>query len=123
MLDQPAGAAEWGLLGFSLMIIWKLLDVGKIVFLTKRAENGNGNKAVLSSASDILHHEMVKDIHDYTESVQHMIASGRFECQWKDRDEVRDLLETLRSLMTAIEKNTVQMEMLATQIRLMRHDG
>ena len=64
----------------------------------------------------LLDRNRLKDVHQYTESVQRQIASGVFSCAWKDRDEVRDHFDAIRDLTTEIKA-------LARELRLTRNGG
>lgn len=117
MTPDISHPVEWGLLGLSLMITWKLLEVGKVIFLSKRHADTNG----LAAGDRVLHQQQVREIHEHVEGMMRMIASGQFECQWRDRDEVRDLVEILRGLAAAMDKNTTEVQNLARELRLTRN--
>lgn len=103
---------EYGLLGVTLMIIWRLLELGRTYMMK--------NSGAIPE-DRVLHQQQVREIHAYTEAVQQMIAAGKFECQWRDRDEVRDMIETMRKLVSSIDINTQEVRNLAQEIRLTRN--
>lgn len=103
---MPTDIAELGIVAFALMVVWKLLDVGKQVFLTKRIINGNVKVPVMSPLAcqvDPQHFGRIKEIHKYTENVSERIARGQFSCEWKDRDEVRDFAQSIKDLTNEIK--------------------
>lgn len=109
---------EWGLLGLALMVIWKLLEVGKVVFLARRSSPDVDG---LAAGDAVMHQQQVREIHNSVSGMMKMIDTGRFECQWRDRDEVRDLVEIMRGLASAVDKNTTEVQNLARELRLTRN--
>lgn len=108
---------EYSLGGISLILVWKLLDVVKHMFLIRRENNLSPDQL----GYDITMRQRIKDIHAYTEGVQTQIAGGDFRCQWKDRDEVRDFMQVMRDQTTASKAQTQAITELATEMRITRN--
>lgn len=107
---------DWGVAGVLLMFIWKLLGILSAQYMSKR--NISPTMTPLACQIDPQHYQRIKDIHGYTQSVSRMIDQGAFACQWKDRDEIRDLLD-------AMKEQTREMRVLASELRKSRngYDG
>jgi hypothetical protein len=114
---------DYGAVGLALMIIWKLLEIGKHLILSKKINNSPGTPALLQMpcAHDPLYVERIKRIDASIGKMDTMIAEGQFHCQWKDRDEVRDLMEVMRALNGAVERNTAEMSKLTSELHKTRN--
>jgi len=110
---------DYGALGLALMIIWKILDIGKQVFLSKKAPAPP--LLQMPCAHDPLYVERIKRIDNSIGKMDTMIAEGQFFCQWKDRDEVRDMMEVMRALNSAVERNTAEMSKLTSELHKTRN--
>jgi hypothetical protein len=124
-------ALEFGIVGIALIVIYKIVDVGKALLLAKKL-NGIASVDVkpistmspLACQVDPNHFKTILDtkkntdaIRQYTEAnketmkeVRQGVASGEFGCLWKDRDEVRDFIEGMGSLTQAMYKLTKEVE-------------
>lgn len=110
---------EWGLTGVLLMIVWRLLGIVSAQYMSKRnITPATPTITALACQVDPQHYQHIKEIHQYTQSVARMIDQGAFACQWKDRDEIRDLLD-------AMKEQTREMRVLASELRKSRngYDG
>jgi hypothetical protein len=114
------------LMGALLMVVWKLLDVAKQIFLKNKIPS---EPAIANFAcqQDPKYGERLRridqrmhDVHNYTEAVQLDIAKGVFGCQWKDREEVRDYIELVKRQVTATEAMVTGMTKLTEELRLAR---
>ncbi len=102
---------DLGIVGLALIILFKMLDVVKCLILSKRGVDGYApSQSTLACQIDPQHYQRIRDI--YTMAKEHgaSIASGKFDCVWKDRDEVRDLLESMRRLSESMDKLTKALE-------------
>lgn len=123
-MDPSLGSLfDYGALGLALMIIWKLLDIGKHFVLSKKPGVSPVSPALLQMpcAHDPLYVERIKRIDASIGKMDTMIAEGQFHCQWKDRDEVRDLMEVMRALNSAVERNTAEMSKLTSELHKTRN--
>lgn len=110
MLTNPL---EFSVVATSLILVWKLLDVAKQLFLSNKVPVANQN---LACQQDPLHFQRIKEIHKYTEDTQTDIAAGKFSCQWKDREEVRDYIEASRNSTKALEEVSSELKLLTQEL-------
>lgn len=107
---------EYGLVGFLLLLIWQVLNVGKQLFLAKKGASSTGPTVMsaLACQTDPLYSQRIRDIHAHTLAVQKQIDRGMFQCQWHGRDEIRDFLE-------ALKEQTAEMRALRDEIKKTRN--
>ena len=121
MLEANMQMLDYGVVGFALIIIWKLLDIGKHLFLNKKGLAPSipvdFNIHTPHCKYDPLYAKRVEYLEKSINNMDLLIAEGRFDCQWKGRDEIRDLLEIMRGLATATENNTNEVKALANELR------
>jgi hypothetical protein len=111
---------EYGIVTFALLIVWKLLDVAKTLFLAKKVEPA----AVAGQFPCVVDPEYsprIKAIYEMTKATESDKAAGRFECHWKDRDEVRDFMEAIRAQTAASKLQTHAVNELTKEMRLTRN--
>lgn len=112
--DLVGNPAEFGLVGFSLLIVWKILEVMKTQYLMKRGISDAGNVEIKTACMvDPMYPQRIKEVHESITKIDQGIASGIFQCAWKGRDEVRDLLEIQRTLIA--EMKLLREEMVRTR--------
>jgi len=119
MVDSAA--LEFGVVGLVLIILYRVLEVGKTILLAKKI-NGNDNvhvaarQSTLACQVDPTHYNRIKiidgnirSIMEYTDKnkeimgeVRKAVAAEKFQCLWKDRDEIRDFLEGYHGLTKAM---------------------
>lgn len=113
---SAASALELGIVGIALIVIWKITDAGKQMFLANRVPS---SEAICPR--DPVLGKKIDEIHDYTESVRTQIAQGEFHCQWRDRDEIRDMLEIMRNQTNASKAQTRAINELTAELRVTRN--
>lgn len=119
-------ALDYGVAGATLITLYRVLGIMQHFLLTKAGSvpvsaDATGDKvqsmSPLACQVDPQHFQRiveidrkVGDIHDYTEVTREKISQGAFTCAWQGRDEVRDLLETMRAMTTAMQGLTNEMK-------------
>ena len=93
---------QFGLVGFVLILMWKVLDVGVKLTLAKRGTVTTSSTTTATPAICQMDRQLLKDIHTHTVGVQKQIDQGHFSCQWKSRDEIRDLLDAIKDQTRAM---------------------
>ena len=88
---------EFGVVGLALIVTYRVLGIMGHLLLSKK-----GIAAGAACQMDSAYLRRIYEIHKHTEGVQRQIDSGEFHCAWKGRDEVRDMLESIRTLNTSI---------------------
>jgi len=78
-------------------------------------------KPMLECQADPQHFQRIREIHKMTCDTESKKNHGEFNCQFKDRDEVRDMLELMKRGNRATEKLSDEMANLAKEIRLTRN--
>lgn len=126
---QVANPMEFGVIGGILIALYKSLDFAKIMALKKRGvgDTRNGTPTLVCQ-QDPIHHQRIREIHQYTSKVGDLIASKELGCQWQDREEVRDYMELQRKLLDhtvmqieAGKMVTVALNALTAELRLNRN--
>lgn len=99
---------ELSVAALAMIVVYRLLGFLQHLMLHKRGINTTPTS--LACQSDPMHFQRIREIHAYTQGVQQQIARGDFNCAWRDRDEVRDLLESMRNLTTVMTELVQQMK-------------
>jgi hypothetical protein len=107
---------EFGVVATSLILVWKLLDVAKQLFLANKVPSGPEQLSY-----DTLMRQRVKDIHNHCEGIQSDMDRGEFGCQWKDREEVRDYIDITKRQVTAMESMVREMGLLRQELVITRN--
>lgn len=96
---------DLGLVGIALVLLWKGLDIIRLQMTTKKlaAYDGIPLMSPLACQIDPQHFAHVLEAHDMLLTMKEQIAAGNFGCAWKGRDEVRDLLEIMKTLVVEIK--------------------
>jgi len=106
---DPVNAAielkELGTIGVLLIVLFWILYFASKFLLAKMGGNATTHTVCL----DPLLKQRVKEIHDYTEDVQHKIDQGDFHCVWEGRDEVRDFKDIMNRNADATEALTKEL--------------
>lgn len=113
---SAVSALELGIVGLALIVMWKITDAGKQLFLASKVPQMDP-----ACPRDPILGQYIKEIHDYTETVQTQIAQGEFQCQWRDRDEVRDFMEIMKNQITASKAQTRAINELTAEMRATRN--
>lgn len=98
---------EFGVVGLALIVIYRLLGIGQQVILSKKGLIST--QAATPCQVDPMYVQRIVEIHQMTKDTEQKKAEGQFKCQFKGRDEVRDLLESIRTLTIAVERLTKTM--------------
>lgn len=117
---------QFGLVGFVLILMWKVLDVGKTLFLASRnrdeSDRQQEHAAGLSCQQDPMHFQRIREIHEYVKHTGDQINQGEFSCQWKDREEVRDYIDLQKKQLAVSEQIVKAMDLVAGEMRLLRQE-
>lgn len=107
---------EFGLIGFLLILIWHVLNIGKQLFLAKQRDG-----QTTPCHADPTYAQRLRDIHEYVEDTGHRIDRGEFSCRW-DREEVRDMLDVTKRQNEVSQRQVVAMEAMIQEMRLLRQE-
>ena len=117
---------EYSLAAVSLILVWKLLDVAKSLFLANRIATSPSSN--FACQQDPKYGERIRridqrmlDVHTYTEGVQLQIAKGEFGCQWKDREEVRDYIDITKRQVEVQEAMVAELKLLRQELVITRN--
>ena len=113
---EPTSPAEYGLIGFLLILIWRVMGIGSSLFIAKKNPPPGQTTVGLACQQDPRHFQRIREIHEMTLDTDKKKAAGDFGCAWQGRDEVRDSLELQRQLLKAIQE-------LTAELRLTRNGG
>ena len=102
--------------GATLALVWKVVDRGWTA-LERRVGTEDTTSAAASLRNldglnplqcqvDPLHFQHVREAHEILERMDQGWSSGAFSCAFKDRDEVRDVLELHRATLEAQNRTT-----------------
>lgn len=116
--DSVSSPLDYGIVGFALLLVWQVLSVVKILILSKKMEQTQGTFAC---QTDPLYPNRVKEIHECMNGMKEKILHGDFQCNWKDREEVRDFMEALREQTKAAHETTGAIHALTRELRLTRN--
>ena len=110
-------ALEYGLVGLALLVVYKVLEVGKQLFLNKKGVYEN----VYPCQADPLYGERLRRMDKSIKDMGDRITTGATSCQWKDRDEVRDMIEIMRKLVEVTTTNVQETKALTEELRKNRN--
>lgn len=98
-VEAIPAAVELGVVGVALIVVYRMTEVLKIMFLKTRAPGAvQATQFAMACQTDPRHFQRIREVHEMMLSQDEGIKRGEFKCQWKDRDEIRDLLEAIRAL-------------------------
>ncbi len=112
---------QFGLVGFVLILMWYVLNVGKTLFLASKERNREADSP-LACQQDPLHFQRIREIHEFIKHTGDQVNMGEFSCQWKDREEVRDYIEVAKKQVTALESFGRSLETVSSELRLLRQE-
>ena len=129
--------AHYGLAGLvagaTIALVWKVVDRAWTAIERRNAEEAPaaaGGLNALQCRVDPLHFQHIQEVHEMVSTWDKGISAGKFSCAWKDRDEIRDLLEAIRDShhlqeqsVVATRELTGEVRHLATEIRTARKNG
>ena len=101
-------ALDFGLTMMFLIVVYKALTIGGQYWLNKKMPSAS----TLACQADPMHFQRIKEMHEATMDTEKRKQQGDFQCQFKDRDEVRDLLEQMRANTVAIRELTQELKMI-----------
>jgi Zn-finger protein len=110
-------AFEYGLVGLAMIVVYKVLEVGKQLFLNKRGIYENAYPC----QADPTYGERLRRMDKRIEDIGERVTTGATSCQWKDRDEVRDMIEILRKLVDVTTTNVQETRALTEELRKTRN--
>ena len=91
---------ELGVVGVILVVLFWVLHFTSRMLLAK--------KGVVSRTDPSIAH-LIEELHAMTVNTEKQKNQGNFNCVWRGRDEVRDLMDTMRRMVTAVEANTLEL--------------
>lgn len=94
--------AEYGALGVALIIIYRLADLAKVMYLSKKVSKEDSDGPALSAIAYPESMIMLKEVQKSTAEIVRSMDRGNFTCAWAGRDEVHDLMESIRSLTNEV---------------------
>jgi len=92
-----------------LIVIYRALTIVSQIYVSKKIPTPV--IANLACQQDPKHFQRIQEIHSMTLSTEQDKAHGRFSCQFKDRDEVRDLMEIMRQNVQATKDLTIELRL------------
>lgn len=124
---------QLGIVGIALIVMWKLLDLVKLWWVTRdgKAADGAGYMTRLQCMVDPAHFERIKTmarqvdwIFGYSKdneptlrTIREKVPAGDFGCTWKDRDEVLQMIQTIKDNTEAQEAVAKAVNDLTTELR------
>jgi len=109
-------ATQLGAVGALLLVVWKLLDVAKALFLSRREQSQPELGHQHQRHDDPVHELQMEDVHK-------RVMGGHVGCHWKDREEVRDFIEAMRAQTAASKQQTAAINALVEEMRRARVAG
>lgn len=111
-MEPTKSLLDLGIVGLALLVAYKGLDILGSVLLSKKAAATAAAMpsttvpphmmTPLACQSDPQHFERIRETHNLVQQQAAQLANGKLGCAWKGRDEVRDMLESMRALTTAV---------------------
>lgn len=121
-MSEVGFAVTWqqlGLVGMSVALVWKVLDVGTKMFLSKLGVAPT--LPATACQTDPVYPQRLKEVHRWMREQHENINRGDLNCQWKDRDEVRDMIDMMRQLVEATKENARESRVLSSELRKTRN--
>ena len=116
-MSSPA-FMEYGITTSLLLIMWKMLEVAKTIYLNKRIDQP---VATLACQTDPMHFLRIQEMHEQMGRTQQAMDRGELGCRWKNRDEVSKSLELSRVQISASKQQTVAIIELTAELRRTRN--
>lgn len=94
---------DFGLTITVLIVVYRALTLISQVWVAKKLPNqpnGNGHESA---------NYLVKEIYKATMDTEKRKQQGHFSCQFKDRDEVRDLIDSMKHVVVALNDLTKEL--------------
>ncbi len=102
-MDQP-NLTEFGVIGVVLIVLFWVMKFATEMLAAKRIPT-TGYRCV-----DPIIKQQIKAIHTMTADTEKQKDGGHFNCAWRGRDEVRDLMEIMRRMVHATEELTEELK-------------
>jgi hypothetical protein len=104
---EPVNVTEFGVTGIVLIVLFWVMKFASDM-LSKKTGNGRpGNGTCL----DPIAKQQIRELHTMTTDTEKQKDSGHFNCAWRGRDEVRDLMEIMRQLVHVTEELTLELRL------------
>ena len=103
---DPLNSTELGTVGVILIVLFWVLHFFSKMLLSKKGLNPTPNCKL-----DPIVRQRVEDIHQMTTDTENQKHEGRFRCQWRNRDEIRDFKEIMLQNTAAIKALTVELRL------------
>lgn len=94
-----------------LIVIVRAAEFGLKLWLSKKIPTPKTQSVTLACQQDPMHYQRIKEMHQATMDTEKKKQHGDFECMFKDRDEVRDLIEMIRASVQATKELTQEMRL------------
>lgn len=100
-LNAMPAWTEFGLVGLVLIVVYRMLGIMQHMILAR--------KGISNGQTEPRYYEHIKEIHALATRANNEISTGKFNCAWHDREEVRDLKTSMQALTTAMTELTAEM--------------
>ena len=102
-MDQP-NLTDFGVVGVVLIVLFWVMKFATEMIASKKIPTPNGR------CLDPIVRQQIRELHTMTMDTEKQKDGGHFNCAWRGRDEVRDLMEIMRSLVHATEELTAELK-------------
>jgi len=99
-------ALDFGVTIALLIVIYRGLALASQLYAAKKIP-----AAILACQQDPLHFQRIKEMHQATMDTEKQKLQGHFACQFKDREEVTKLIDTIGRNIDAIRELTLELRL------------
>lgn len=110
-LPNNIAAIDFGVTIALLIVIYRGLTLASQLYAAKKIP-----QPMLACQQDPKHFQRIMEIHEMTVDTEKNKLAGNFQCLFKDRDEVRDLMDIMKQNVQATKDLTIE-------LRLTRNDN
>jgi len=100
-------ALDFGVTIALLIVVYRGLALASQLYAAKKIPPSVG----LSCQQDPLHFQRIKEMHQATMDTEKQKLQGHFACQFKDREEVTKLIDTIGRNIDAIRELTLELRL------------
>ena len=93
---------DFGLTAIVLLVVYKALAVVGHLYVAKKTATDFSRKEERFC-------QLLKEVHEATMDTEKQKQQGNFRCQFKDRDEVRDLIDSMKHVVVALNELTAEL--------------
>jgi len=116
-MEQP-NLTEFGVIGVVLIVLFWVMKFASTFFMAKKTDRCPEYMELTKLVremhvlySDPMVRQQIKELHTMTLETEKQKNKGHFNCVWRGRDEVRDLMDTMKHMVEATEALTVEMRL------------